>query len=68
MQDIKPWYRSRTILASLITIAAALAGLGGVPVGPVDGSAIADSLLEGVAAVSGIVAIIGRLSARQRIG
>jgi len=68
MQDIKPWYRSRTILASLITIAAALAGLSGAPAGPVDGSAIADSLLEGVAAVSGIVAIIGRLSARQRIG
>ncbi len=68
MQDVKPWYRSKTILASLITIGAAFAGLGGIPAGPLDSSALADSLVEGVAAISGIVAIIGRLAARHRIG
>lgn len=68
MTDLKPWYRSKTIIASLISVATALAGLGGVPLGPVDGSALAESLVEGVAALSGIIAIIGRLSARQKIG
>lgn len=68
MKNSKPWYQSKTIIASLISVATALAGLGGVPLGPLDGSALAESLVEGIAAISGIVAILGRFSARQRIG
>lgn len=68
MKDTKPWYQSRTILASMVTIAVAVAGMAGLPVGVSDGSALAESLVEGIAAISGVVAILGRLSARHRIG
>ena len=68
MNETKPWYLSRTIWASLITVATALAGILGVPVEGLDNSALTDTLLQAVAAVAGLVAILGRLSARNRIG
>jgi hypothetical protein len=68
MTDSKPWYLSRTIWASLITIVTAAAGIVGVPVAGIDNSALADTLLQAVTAISGLVAIFGRLGANSRIG
>ena len=68
MSDIKPWYLSRTIWASLITIVTAAAGILGIPVAGLDNSALVDTLLQAVTAISGLVAIFGRLGARDRIG
>ncbi|MDP3897256.1 MAG: hypothetical protein Q8Q62_11335 [Mesorhizobium sp.] len=68
MNGTKPWYLSRTILASIITIATAGAGIVGVPVGAIDNGALTDTLLQAITAVSGLVAIFGRLSAKDRIG
>ncbi|GLS32928.1 hypothetical protein SAMN04488498_108132 [Mesorhizobium albiziae] len=68
MNEIKAWYLSRTIWASLITVATALAGMLGLPVEGLDNSALADTLLQAVAAIAGLVAIFGRLSAKDRIG
>ena len=68
MTDSKPWYLSRTIWASLITIVTAAAGIVGVPVAGIDNSALADTLLQAVTAISGLVAIFGRLGAQSRIG
>lgn len=68
MNETKPWYLSRTIWASLITVATALAGILGLPVEGLDNSALTDTLLQAVAAIAGLVAILGRLSARNRIG
>ena len=68
MTDSKPWYLSRTIWASLITIVTAAAGIVGVPVAGIDNSALADTLLQAITAVSGLVAIFGRLGAQSRIG
>ena len=68
MTDSKPWYLSRTIWASLITIATAAAGILGVPVAGIDNAALTDTLLQAVTAVSGLVAIFGRLGAQSRIG
>ena len=39
-----------------------------VPVAGLDNSALADTLLQAVTAISGLVAIFGRLGARDRIG
>jgi hypothetical protein len=39
MGDAKPWYLSRTIWASLVTVALSAAGLLGISVGEVDGGA-----------------------------
>jgi len=68
MNATKPWYLSRTIIASLITIVTAAAGLVGVPVGVIDNGALTETLLQAITAVSGLVAILGRLSATDKIG
>lgn len=68
MNDIKPWYLSRTIWAAVVTIATALAGLFGVRVDGVDQPALVEGVLQTVAAVAGVVALFGRLSATTRIG
>lgn len=67
MITAKPWYLSRTIWASLITIATALAGLTGVPLDGLDNQALTDTLLQAITAVSGLVAILGRIDATDRI-
>ena len=68
MTEMKPWYLSRTIWASLITIVTAAAGMLGVPVAGLDNSALADTVLQAVTAISGLVAIFGRMGAKERIG
>ena len=68
MTEMKPWYLSRTIWASLITIVTAAAGILGVPVAGLDNSALADTVLQAVTAISGLVAIFGRMGAKERIG
>ncbi len=68
MIDSKPWYLSRTIWASLITILTAAAAILGVPVAGIDNAALTDTLLQAITAISGLVAIFGRLGANSRIG
>ncbi|MBN9249071.1 MAG: hypothetical protein BGO03_03180 [Mesorhizobium sp. 61-13] len=64
----KPWYLSRTIWASIVTILTGAAGLTGLPLDGLDGSALTDTLLQTVSAISGLIAVFGRLSAKERIG
>ena len=68
MTETKPWYLSRTIWASLITIVTAAGGILGVPLAGIDNSALTDTLLQAITAMSGLVAIFGRLGANSRIG
>lgn len=67
MNDTKPWYLSRTIWASLVTVVAGVGGLFGLPVQDLDSQALAEILLQAVTAISGLVAILGRLRAVSRI-
>lgn len=68
MTSLKPWYMSRTIWASIVTMVLGMAGLAGVPVGGVDGGVLTDTILQAVTALSGLIAIFGRISASERIG
>jgi hypothetical protein len=68
MTASKPWYLSRTIWASIITILTGTAGLTGLPLDGLDNSALTDTLLQAISAISGLVAIFGRLAAKHRIG
>ena len=68
MNLLKPWYLSRTIWASAVAVAATLASAVGLPLDATDVAALPDAVLQAVAAVAGVIAIIGRISARDRIG
>lgn len=67
MLNSKPWYLSKTIWASLVSVALTLAGLMGVPVAAIDSGQAADAILQAASAIAGLVAIFGRLTARERI-
>lgn len=68
MNETKPWYLSKTIWGALVSVAATLGGMFGVPVDVGGQAALTDSILQTVSAVAGIVAILGRVSADSRIG
>ena len=68
MDTQKPWYLSRTIWASLVTIVSAAAALLGIPLAGLDNAVLADAILQAITAISGLVAIFGRLGATTRIG
>ena len=68
MIQFKPWYLSTTIWASAISIACALFGFAGVPTGIIDQGALAEQILQIISALSGVMAIFGRVSAGARIG
>lgn len=68
MDGSKPWYLSRTIWAAIVTILTALFGLLGVSLDGFDDAALVETLLQAATAIAGVVALIGRLSARARIG
>ncbi len=63
----KPWYLSRTIWASIITVMTGGAGLFGVPAGVIDNGALTETILQLVTAISGLIAIFGRISATSKI-
>ena len=67
MTSSKPWYLSRTIWASIVTILTGGAGLIGLPLGVIDSAALTDTILQAITAVSGLIAIMGRVSAKERI-
>ena len=67
MTSSKPWYLSRTIWASVVTILTGGAGLIGLPLGGIDSAALTDTILQAITAVSGLIAIMGRITAKERI-
>jgi hypothetical protein len=68
MNTLKPWYMSRTIWASLVAVAASIGGLFGFAVEDADTEALAEAVMQTIVAVAALVAILGRLGARERIG
>ena len=68
MTDTKPWFLSRTIWASGVSIALAMAGFLGLAPAGLDHAMLTDAAVEIVSALAGVIAIIGRLRATARIG
>jgi len=67
MVEEKPWYASRTIWGALVAVAASLAGLAGNTVGAADQAQIADALVQAIGAGGALLAIYGRLAAKDVI-
>lgn len=68
MTDAKPWYLSKTIWAALVSIAATVAAALGVPIEPGTREGLVEAILQLVSAAAGALAILGRMTARTRIG
>lgn len=45
MTNLKPWYLSRTIWASIVTTLIGVGGLSGMPVNGIDSSAVAETVI-----------------------
>lgn len=67
MTTTKPWYLSKTIWASLVTVMISVGSLLGLPEGMVDKEGLADAIIQVITAVTGLVAIFGRLTAAEKI-
>ena len=67
MNDVKAWYRSRTVWGALIAILASLANGAGVDVTTGDEAELADLGVAAVGVIGGLVALVGRISARRRV-
>ena len=67
MNDVKAWYRSRTVWGALIAILASLANGAGVDVTTGDEAELAALVVAAVGVIGGLVALVGRISARRRV-
>lgn len=67
MNNAKPWYLSKTVWGALVSVAASLGAMIGVPLDGLNEGAVTDAILQMVAALAGVVAIFGRMSATERI-
>ena len=67
MVEEKPWYLSKTIWGSLVSVAAALAAAFGVAADAHSQQAIAEAAVQLAGAAGALVAIYGRLTATRII-
>ena len=68
LETQKPWYLSRTIWASLIIVLTTFGGMFGFGVEADEGDLLTDAVLQAVTAVAAVIAIVGRIAAKRRIG
>lgn len=68
MTDIKPWWQSKTLWGAIVTLASAALGLAGLDLGDGDRQALTELLTSLGAALGGVIAIFGRIKAKDRIG
>lgn len=64
----KAWYQSKTIWGAILTLLAPVASFLHVEVSGEDQATAVDLILQIVAGIGGIIAIVGRYAAKQRIG
>ena len=68
MTDMKAWWQSKTLWGAIVTIASSILGLAGLELGGADAETLTGLLTSLGAAIGGIIAIVGRLKAKSRIG
>lgn len=67
MNNLKPWYLSKTVWGGLVAVAASMAHLAGLTIGPEDQELLAAALAETVATAGGLLAIYGRIAATSKL-
>ncbi|MEM5494008.1 hypothetical protein [Hoeflea sp. AS16] len=68
MTDMKPWWQSKTLWGAVVTIVSAVLGLTGLDLAEADREALTGLLTSLGAGLGGVIAIMGRIRARNRIG
>ena len=68
MNAPKPWWLSKTILAALAILIVSLFGRFGVTLANSDAEALVEAVRAVVTGVLAIIAIWGRVTAKQKIG
>jgi len=67
MEENKKWYESKTIIASIVVVAATVGGFFGYTIDQDTQDRAVDLALAGVAVIGNIVAIWGRVKASKAI-
>lgn len=68
MDNTKAWYKSKTVMSSLVTVFAGLIGLVGIVIEPAMQATITNTLLGMTTVVTGVLAIYGRVTANTKVG
>ena len=68
MEDVKPWWQSKTIWASIIAVAAVIAGYFRYDIASADQAVLVDSITTVVGAIAGVFAVYTRVTATSKIG
>jgi hypothetical protein len=68
MPELKPWYQSKTIISSLITVVVSMLGVIGVGADAIDQDGLANMIILAVTGMTGIASIVFRIVATSRIG
>lgn len=67
MDNEKPWYLSKTIWASIVSVTATIASFFGIPMDEIARQGITDGALQIVSTIAGLIAIFGRVTAASKI-
>lgn len=69
MEETKPWYLSKTVIASVLVVIFGILGAFGLSSAALEGEkdSIVEVVLQLAGAIAGGVAIYGRLTAKARI-
>jgi hypothetical protein len=67
MSTEKAWYLSKTVWASIVTILLSCSSFFHISADGIDQAAFTDTIVQFVTALSGIVALFGRVSAKTLI-
>ncbi len=67
MTNEKSWFLSKTIWASIVTILLSCSSFFNISLDHVDEAALTDTIIQFLTALSGIVALFGRISATTLI-
>lgn len=63
----KSWYQSKAVWGGIIAMVAGIAGAFGYSIGAEDQAVVVDSIVAGVGAVGGFLAVYGRVKASSKI-
>ncbi len=67
MTNEKPWFLSKTVWASIVTILLSCSSFFHISTDGIDQESLTDTIMQFVTAISGIVALFGRVSATALI-